>query len=126
MKKYNWITVLLLNIVTCGIYSIVVWYKMDKNSKEMADKAGVVEEKNSWSFIVFYFLLSCVTCGITGIIWMYKHFKQQAAIAAKTGIKLAPTDNAILLMILMFVPIYGFYVLCDNYNKTVDATGSAE
>ena len=77
MKKYNWITALLLNIVTCGIYSLIMWYTMDVNSKQMADKSGVTEEKNSWSFIVFFFLLSCVTCGITGLVWLYKHFKQR-------------------------------------------------
>lgn len=125
MKKYNWITVLLLNIVTCGIYSLIMWYTMDANSKQMADKSGVTEEKNGWSFIVFFFLLSCVTCGITPLVWMYKHFKQQAAIAQKVGVALAPTDNPIVMVIIMCIPIYSFYVLCNNYNNLVDATGSA-
>lgn len=121
MKKYNWIKALILNVITCGIYSIVMWYKMDKMGKAMADKAGVVEEKNNWGFIVFAFLLSGVTCGIMAFVWFFKHFKQQVAIAEKVGVELSPTKAPIVLVILMVVPIYSFYVLCDNHNKLVDA-----
>lgn len=121
MKKYNWIKALILNFITCGIYSFVMWYKMDKMGKAMADKAGVVDEKNTWGFIVFYFLLSGITCGILPLIWMYKHFKQEVAIAEKVGVELSPSKTPFVLLIIMFVPFYSFYVLCNNHNKLVDA-----
>jgi hypothetical protein len=47
--------------------------------------------------------------------------KQQAAVAEAKGVALAPTSSPIVLTILVFVPIYSFYVICDNCNKLVDA-----
>ena len=117
MKKFNWITALLLNVVTLGIYSIYMWYKMGKQQNEMAEQVG---EKQIMGFIGA-FLLSCVTCGIFAIVWYFLFMKQQAAVAEAKGVALAPTANPIVLTILVFIPIYSFYVICDNCNKLVDA-----
>ena len=117
MKKFNWITALLLNVVTLGIYSIYMWYKMGKQQNEMAEQVG---EKQIMGFIGA-FLLSCITCGIFAIVWYFLFMKQQAAVAEAKGVALAPTANPIVLTILVFIPIYSFYVICDNCNKLVDA-----
>lgn len=117
MKKFNWITALLLNIVTMSIYSIYMWYKMAKQQNEMAEQVG---EKKIMGFIPA-FLLGCVTCGIFVIVWYFLFMKQQAALAEAKGVALAPTANPIVLTILVFIPIYSFYVICDNCNKLVDA-----
>lgn len=117
MKKFNWITALLLNIVTFGIYSIYMWYKLGKQQNEMAEQIG---EKKIMGFIGA-FLLGCVTCGIFLIVWYFLYMKQAQALAEAKGVALAPTSNPIVLTILIFVPIYSFYVICDNGNKLVDA-----
>lgn len=117
MKRFEFVTTLLLNIVTCGIYSIYMWYAMAENNNAMASANGRPRIQN---FIIAY-LLGCVTCGIYLIYWYYKFAEQQIEVAKIYGQKPAPTDNAIVMMILYFVPIYSFYVICDNYNRTVDA-----
>ena len=117
MKKFNWITTLLLNIVTCSIWSIYVWYKMGKQQNEMADQVGA---KKIMGFIPA-FLLGCITCGIFMIVWYYQFMNQAKELAEAKGAALTPTSNPIVLTILMFVPIYSFYVMCTNHNNLVDA-----
>ncbi len=120
MKKFNWIVAFILNYVTCGIYSLYMWIVMTKNSNKMAEKAGV---KKIMGFIPAL-LLSCITLGIYAIIWMYKFEKLQVEIAKANGTSTQPTDSPIVLLILMIVPIYSFYVFCDNYNRNVDAAAA--
>ena len=118
MKKFNWLTTFLLNVVTCGIYSIYAWYVMTENNNKIAADLGVNEKRMNFILVV---LLSSVTCGILPIIWYYRFMRQQVAIANAVNVKAAPTESPIVLLIITFVPVYSFYVLCDNYNRTVEA-----
>ena len=117
MKKFNWITTLLLNIVTFGIYSLYWWYKMAKQQNEMAAK---VDAKQIMGFGPA-FLLGCVTCGIFVIVWYYLFAKQAAELAEAKNEALVPSSNAIVLFLMCWIPIYGFYALCESHNKLVDA-----
>ena len=121
MKKFNWITAIIFNVLTFGIYSMYMWYVMTKNNNAMAEKYGV---KKITGFIVAV-LLGFITFGIYQLIWYYKFHAQQIAIAQAAGTKTAPCESAFLLFIITFVPIYSFYVMCDNYNKCVDASEAA-
>ncbi len=117
MKQFNWLTSLLLNIVTCGIYSIYMFHVMSKNNNAEATRLGV---ETKMSFIVA-FLLGLVTCGIVPLVWMFMFMNQQVELAQKKGVKTAPVENGIVLALLLCVPVYSFYVLCDNYNRTIAA-----
>ena len=121
MKKFNWIVALVLNYVTCGIYSLYMWFVITKNSNKMAEQAGV---KKIMGFIPSI-LLGCITFGIYTIIWMYKFEKLQVELAKANGTSSQPVESPIVLLILMIVPIYSFYVFCDNYNRNVDAAATA-
>ena len=121
MKKFNWITAIIFNALTFGIYSMYMWYVMTKNNNAMAEKYG---EKKITGFIVAV-LLGFITFGIYQLIWYYKFHAQQIAIAQAAGTKTAPCESAFLLFIITFVPFYSFYVMCDNYNKCVDASEAA-
>lgn len=121
MKKFNWILAFVLNFVTCGIYTLYLWIVMTKNSNKMAEAKGI---KKIVGFIPVIFL-TIITFGIFSIIWLYLFQKQQVAIAKAYGVQTAPTESPFLLFILMIVPIYSFYVLCDNYNRNVDAASAA-
>ena len=116
-KQFNWVAFWLLGVVTCGIYPLYVWYKMTQTNNEIAAKYG---EKPIMNFLLSL-LLGCVTCGIYSIIWIYKFMDLQVKIAEKSGVSVAPSNSPIVLLLLSFVPIYSFYVLCDNYNRTVAA-----
>ena len=56
------------------------------------------------------------------LVWMYKFFKQQVEIAKANGVTVQPVEEPIILLILCCVPVYSYYMLCDIYNKNVDAT----
>lgn len=116
-KKFNWLVVILLNYVTCGIYLIYWWYKMGQENNDIAEKYGIFKTQN---YIVAY-LLGILTCGIYLIYWMYKFCEQQILIAQASGVENAPTNNPFLMLLITFVPFYSFYALCDNYNRTAEA-----
>ena len=118
MKKFNWLTTFLLNVVTCGIYSIYAWYVMTENNNKIAAALGVNEKRMNFILVL---LLSTVTCGIFPIVWYYFFMRHQVAIANAVGAKITPTESPILLLIITFIPVYSFYVLCENYSKTVEA-----
>lgn len=116
-KTYNWLTVLLLNIVTCGIYSIYVFHCMSTANNEEAARYGI---KPRMTYLIA-FLLGLVTCGIVPLVWFFLFNMQQVELAQAKGVKVAPVDNGIVLGLLMFIPFYSFYVICDNYNRTIVA-----
>ena len=117
MKKFNWVACWLIPCVTFGIYNFYMWAVMTKNSNTIAESCG---QKKIMPFIPAL-LLGCVTCGIFLIVWYVQFQAQQVAIAKANGTATKPTQNVFLLFILMFVPIYSYILLCDNYNRNVDA-----
>ncbi len=114
-KTFNWIAFWLLGALTCGIYTLYVWYEMTAVNNELAEKH---EESTIPNFLIAI-LLGVITCGIYQFYWYYKFMSLQVKIAEKSGVRVAPTKNPFLLLILALVPIYSFYMLCDNYNRTV-------
>ena len=88
------------------------------NSNKMAEKSGV---QQIGSFVLAV-VLGVITCGIYTLVWMYKFFKQQVEIAKANGVTVQPVEEPIILLILCCVPVYSYYMLCDIYNKNVDAT----
>ncbi len=116
-KRFEFVLTFVLNYITCGIYGIYMWYTMAECNNRVARKYGIPEIKG----YIIAILLGAVTCGIYTYYWMYKFMEQQAAIAKASGTELKPTDSPVVLFILMFVPVYSFYVLCDNYNRGIDA-----
>ncbi len=122
MKKLNWVIVFLLNIVTCGIYSLYLWFVTSDAHNTLAAKYGKAQIK---SFIVAL-LLGIVTCGIYLIIWEYKYLKQMVEITQAKGLSPYISDNPILLLILLCVPILSVYIWIENHNLTVDGEDTAQ
>jgi H+/Cl- antiporter ClcA len=117
MKKFNWIVALVLPCITCGIYALYMWYVIVHNLNEMARKHNA----NTIMGFIGVLLLSGVTCGIFPLIWMIKLARQQVSLANKLNVQLVPKTNAFLVFIAPCIPIYGYYALCENYNRLVDA-----
>ncbi len=116
MKKFNWITVLVLSVVTCGIYGLYAWYVMATSHNTLAEKYS---KKKIMGFIPAI-LIGCVTCGIWLIVWYYQYCKQVAEIAKEKGAKLPLTEEPILMLILMCVPVISIYVLVEDHNVVVE------
>ena len=91
---------------------------MTENNNKIAADLGINEKRMNFIFVV---LLSSVTCGIFPIVWYYFFMRHQVAIAKALNVKVTPTESPIVLLIIVFIPIYSFYALCDNYNRTVEA-----
>lgn len=117
MKKFDFIPTILLSIVTCGIYGIYVWYKMGEDNNQIARVCGIPEIKN----YIIAILLGAVTCGIYSFYWMYKFMEQQVRILKAYGKPAAATDSPFLLLIIMFIPIFSWYILCENSSRGIDA-----
>lgn len=63
----SWIKVLLLSMVTCGIYGIITYYKMVEDVNTICRP---YDNKTTMNYIVAM-LLGCVTCMIYPIVWMH-------------------------------------------------------
>ncbi len=116
-KKFSFITTLLLNIITCGIYGFYVMYVITEDHNKIAENTG---DDKVMNFLLAY-LLSLVTCGIYIYVWYYQYWKQSVALAQKKGIKATPSENAFVLLILTLIPYYCWYLICDSSNMLADA-----
>jgi hypothetical protein len=85
--------VLLLHIITCGIYYL--WW-IYATSEEM--NAFDCDPDTSPGLEV---LFSIITCGLYTIYWDYKTAKKISRMQSKVGFP--PGDNAVLYMVLNFI-----------------------
>ena len=117
MKKFNWLAIILLNLVTCGIYGIYAMYCMTKNQNTLAKQYGV---KVITGYIAAI-LLNCVTCGVYMVVWQYMFLDQQISIAKVQGIDATPSNNPLVIFLISYflAPLYT-YISCENHNRVVD------
>jgi len=90
--------VLILILLTCGIYYLYFIYK---TSQEAADFLGEADYSPGTEV-----LLSVLTCGFWNIYWDYRMGKRIARMSARVG--LPPTDNSLLYLILDLLGVGGF------------------
>lgn len=102
------IKVLLLALVTCGIYGIIWVYKVsDVFSKELPEEnisAGTV------------LLLILITCGIYQLIWYYKMGEWLPKLGKKHG-KDIPDEGTILLILGIFFSPASIWIIQDRINQ---------
>ena len=106
--------VIVLSLVTCGIYFYYWSYCV---SKETRDFLG--DESINPGMEV---LLSIVTCGIYTFYWYYKYGKCQVEMCRRAGIM--ETDNSILYLILSILGlgIVAMAILQSQQNVIWDNT----
>ena len=117
MKKFNWLAIILLNLVTFQIYGIYAMYCMTKNQNELAKQYGA----KVITGYVTAFLLNIVTCGVYMVVWQYMFLDQQITIAKAQGIDATPTNNPLVIFLISYFlyPLY-VYISCENHNRIVD------
>ncbi|MBQ8577788.1 MAG: DUF4234 domain-containing protein [Clostridia bacterium] len=98
-EKRSPVAVLLLSIVTCGIYQLYLIYKV---SQEIRDFRG----DNSISPGT-ELLLSIITCGLYEIYWFYKYGRLVFDMQQRVGVPGA-SDMSLVLLLL---PVFGFGVV---------------
>lgn len=108
MTKRDVVTVVLLGIFTCGIYSIYWWYVTSNDLNKVEDS------EDSLMNYILALLLGLVTCGIYTIFWYYKFFKKLDAACSE--------ENAVLNLVLCIftTPIVAMAICQSSINKLVD------
>ncbi|MDI6740368.1 MAG: DUF4234 domain-containing protein [Candidatus Edwardsbacteria bacterium] len=96
MKKRNPIAVLLLPLITFGIYAIV-WYV--KTKTEMVAKGAVIP--TAWLLII----------PLVNIWWMWKYSE---GVEKVTGAKLS---GVLAFILLFFLGCIGAAIIQDSFNK---------
>lgn len=98
----------ILSIVTCGIYQIYWFIKLNNEVNILANDPDAPSGGIA-------FLLSFITCGIYGFFWSYKMGEKCDKIKGING-----GSSAILYLILTFVGlgIVTFCLIQDSINKT--------
>ena len=113
MQKRTAGMVLLLSIVTCGIY---FYYWIYVASQEITELSGQPEDMSPAMEV----LLTVLTCGLYSIYWYYKScHKINAAYAARGA---QANDNTIICLVL---PLVGFgcisaMIVQDQINGLID------
>ncbi len=114
-QKKEFVKVILLSLVTCGIYGIIFLYEYDKELRFMLNSTA----KRPMEFLLA-FVLSILTCGLFIYYWYYTVFAAEAEEARSCGAVFA-IEDPIVMTICMIIPFFGTYLLCDNFNKLADA-----
>ena len=80
IQEKNFVTVLLLSIVTCGIYAFYYYYVMTQDINTMVGDDG---QNVDPATVV---LLTLVTCGFYSWYWYYVQGNRMKALADQNGI----------------------------------------
>lgn len=114
LRERSIIVVILLSIVTCGIYNIFLYFALATEVKNEGIKYG----ENLTEPIVA-FLLTIVTCGIYGFYYVYK----QGAILKKIG----TVNNVSIvdpILPLLLTLLWGLGILVNAYSASELAKAS--
>ncbi|WP_295160370.1 DUF4234 domain-containing protein [uncultured Brachyspira sp.] len=113
MKKgtiKNPIQVVLLSIVTCGIYYYYWLYLTTKEIKEFTENEALDPLKTV--------LFTIVTCGIFGIYWYYKMspvvFKE---LPEKVGAKVEEDKIKTVFILSIFIQVVSCYLMQTKLNE---------
>lgn len=114
IQKRGIAEVIILSIVTCGIYMLYWIYAMSNDIKTYLDDETINPGLE--------LLLTLVTCGIYGIYWYYKFGKLICTCQEKAGV--AVEDNAIVYIILAVfgLSIVNVGLMQNSMNLVIDAS----
>jgi hypothetical protein len=111
----------LLSIITCGIYGIIFWY----NYSDDMNKVCYGDGKETKNFLIVI-LLSIITCGIYGWIWYYGVGNRLSENAPRYGLRFNEDGTTVLLWMLLgsllcgLGTFYAQYILVKNMNAIAD------
>lgn len=104
LKERNMVMVVLLSIVTCGIYSLYIFFALNGEVNKQAIYDGVQTQPRT---PIAAILLSIVTCGIYAIVYQYFVAKSLQEIGRKRGYE---TMDPTLVIVLTLLVGIGFYI----------------
>jgi hypothetical protein len=125
IKRRSLLTLVLLSIITCGIYGIIFWYNYSDDMNKVCNGDG----KQTQNYIIVI-LLGFITCGIYPIIWFYGIGNRLQENAPRYGVNFTENGTTILMweifgslicgigpFIAMYILIKNMNILADRYNQ---------
>lgn len=112
------IVLILLSILTCGIYPLFFWYSYVKDVNRMC--AGDGKNTNG---ILMFFLLSLITFGIYAIVWQYGMQNRLRDNASKYNAGLIKGGGTVLCwsifgsLLFGIGPLVALYIQIDSINR---------
>lgn len=107
----------LLSIITCGIYGIVFWYNYTDDLNTVCNGDG----KQTRNYLITI-LLSIITCGIYYWIWVYGVGSRLSENAPRYGTRFTEDGTTVLLWMIIgslicgIGMLYAEYILVKNMN----------
>lgn len=111
IENRNIATMVILSIVTCGIYGIIWLINL------VNDINAVCQDENSNQSGGTVVLLTLVTCGIYGIVYFYQCGKRLENAGKKYGIAIADNSTIYLLLGIFGLQIVNYCLVQTDLNK---------
>lgn len=111
------VKLILLNIITCGIYSWIFTYKLTEDVNVACDGDG-----DNTAGLVALIVLSTITCGIYGFVWYYKLGNRLQVNARRYGMEFTENGTTVLLWMLLgswlcgFGAFFALHIIIKNTN----------
>ena len=118
IKERNLLSLILLSLVTLGIYGIYFWYKYTEDMNAVCAGDG----KESKNFIVVI-LLSIITCGIYMWFWLYGIGNRLNENASKYNLTFQENGTTIMMWMIFgsFLCGIGSFVATHILIKNMNA-----
>lgn len=113
----NIVMMVLLSILTCGLYGYWFVYTMSSDVNVMCDGDGEKTEG-----LLMFILLSVVTCGLYAYYWYYKLGNRLQANAPKYGLTFTENGTTVLMWCVLGLLVcglgqyVGIHILIKNTN----------
>ena len=120
VKKYSLAAVILLSIITFGIYGLYWIYRLARDVNLICAGDG-----KKTSGLLVYFLLSLITLGIYGIVWIYMLGDRIQDNGPKYNLTIKESGGTLLLWFILgsFIivgPFIGLHIIVKNMNALID------
>jgi len=121
IQTRNFVTILLLNIITCGIYGLFYMYTVTQDLNTMVGNAGHNVEPST------VVLLNIVTCGFYSWYWYYEQGNRMKALCDRNSIPCVENGTTYLIWVLIGGLVCGvatwvaMYLFIKNLNNLAAA-----
>ncbi len=119
VKEKNLVLLIVLSMVTCGIYGIIWFIQLTNDVVEASDG----KEYNTSGGMAF--VLSLITCGIYSYYWAYKMGQSIGLVKAKTS-NSTGDDGIIYLILSVFGLTIVAYILAQIELNKFATSGNAK
>lgn len=121
IQQRNFITVILLSLITCGIYFYYYMYQLTKDLNQMAGDDGYFTDPTA------VVLLDIITCGIYSWYWLYRQGNRMKRLADCNNVFCDENGTTYLLWAVIGSLLCGIgnliahYLMLNNFNNIADA-----